>query len=187
MKYLLILFTTICISVQGFSQSGTTRGARALYNEVTELKNGQLQIVKSTYQEFDKKGRVTLEAVFGVDSLMKSKETFAYDRKGNETIHTIYNSANQIESKILTTYNRFNEKKNVATYSGTDSLLEKTTFTYDNFGRKSLELSVDSNNKQIKKITYSYDQRGALNKRVIYDGADNITQIKQYNYTYSTK
>lgn len=187
MKYLLILFTILSIGVQGYCQSGTARGARTLYNEVSELKNGQLQIVKSTYQEFDKKGRVTLEVVFGVDSLMKSKETFTYDKKGNETIHTIYNSANQIESKILTTYNRFKEKKNITVYSGTDSLIEKTTFTYDNFGRKSLELSVDANNKQIKKITFSYDQRGALNKRVIYDGADNITQIKQYNYTYSTK
>ncbi|HEX5990156.1 MAG TPA: DUF6531 domain-containing protein [Solirubrobacterales bacterium] len=175
--------------------TGTTTKTYDQLGRLTEVKNGNSEVVKHKYdlgnqqteivypngetvkRTFDKAGR--LEKV--TDWLGK-ETTFSYNRDSQKKAITFPVATTNVDEYV---YNRAGEMTSVSMKKGAE-VLASMTVTRDNLGR--VEKNVETGFPEVPEYKYEYDTANRLTKSngttFGWDAANNVSKISSTTYTY---
>ena len=145
---------------------------------------GQSDVVKESYEVFDKDGNTTLKIKYKKDGTVDTKETTKYDKNQNKIEEFQYTGSDEIVSHKAYVYNAFGKKTEEREYTPTGEPSKETVFTYNPSGEKNAEIVTDSKGNLLKKVEYSYNAKNLKTQRTTSNKTKQVESVKKWSYEY---
>jgi hypothetical protein len=189
MNRIIILATCLLMA---FSVSGQTKKDKAKkkanVKTVTEWEttydDGKPTTLKTSREEYDRNGRMTLQIDYGSDGSVLRKETTAFDSYGDKTEVTVFDAVKKKSTKTAYKYNAFRDKTEEDEYNSAGTLVKKTEFSYNAEGKKAKETVTDASGAVLKKIVYSYNAKSLKTGKQTLNNANAVESEKKWEYEY---
>ncbi|MCX6249967.1 MAG: hypothetical protein NTX61_04360 [Bacteroidetes bacterium] len=184
----IIILTVSLIMVLSTSGQSKKERKKDKIKSTTEFEttfiNGVSTTYKSSFEEYEKSGKVLTKIEFSPEGSILTKETAKYDQSGNKTEETQYDAAKKKNVKKTYKYNAFKDKTEEVEYGLSGTVVKKIVFSYNADGIKTTEVVTDAAGNVIKKMVYTYNPKKLKTNKQTFNNTNALEEEKKWEYEY---
>jgi hypothetical protein len=187
MKNIIICFFLLFSGLLTFAQGSKEIKLNKIKSVTTwqsDTEEGSAELVKESYDEFDKNGNPVLEINYKKDGTVNHKKTTKYDRKQNKIEEIEYEGDFVIKSHKAYMYNSLGKKTDEREYNPSGALIQTTSFSYYPDGEKKSETTTDAKGTVLKLVEYKYNSRQLKIQKISQNKEKKSEAIKKWSYEY---
>lgn len=131
--------------------------------------------------EYDDRGNEIGKADYGPGGRLERKYIYKYDEDGNKTEGALYDSQGRLEVKTFYYYGK-GERIREVSYSSEGELFAETLFSYDDNGNMIETLDYNPEGQLRSKNTLKYDEKGNITEQAHFNDKGKMTSMTVYRY-----